>query len=85
MSGEQMEKAFHWAKNNCVESDFAVIDGNINVIAKRKKKQTAREFQRLLRTNLINWKVELPEKQIGWLKLITEDEYDELTAATPKQ
>ena len=40
--------------------------------AVRKKDGTARDHQRLLRTNLIHWGVELPAKQTGWLRLIDE-------------
>ena len=45
-------------------------DGGMTLVAARKKTGTVREHQRLLRTNLINWGVELPAKQGTWLRLV---------------
>ncbi len=38
---------------------------------------------RLLRTNLINWKVEMPPKQANWLRLIDEAEEVEEESLQP--
>ena len=41
-------------------------------------------WQRLLRTNLLNWGAELPKSQKGWLRGVTAEEYESLVErATP--
>ena len=47
-------------------------DMSMALLATRKKAGSVRDHTRLLRTNLLNWGVVLPTKQLGWLRLITD-------------
>ncbi len=57
-------------------------DGNMYLIAVRQEAKTLREWQRLVHTNLKNWKCEMPAQSKGWMKLITAEEYDALRDVT---
>ena len=73
LTAEQLEKLYAWGKGSCERFDVHLNDNMSMVLAAvRKKDGTARDHQRLLRTNLIHWGVELPAKQTGWLRLIDE-------------
>ena len=73
LTAEQLEKLYAWGKGSCDRFDVHLNDNMSMVLAAvRKKDGTARDHQRLLRTNLIHWGVELPAKQTGWLRLIDE-------------
>ena len=70
MDPEQFSKLYTWGQNACVKFDLRTDDDmTMTLAATRKKSDTARGHQRLLRTNLINWGVVLPNKQMGWLRL----------------
>ena len=71
LSEEQLEKLYVWGTSCCDKLDVRMnCDGTMTVVALRKKDGTVRDHQRLLRTNLIHWGVELPYKQAGWLRLL---------------
>ena len=75
MSAEALEKLYTWGKNNCERTDVSMAaNGNLILVALRKKQGTARDHQRNLRTLLQNWGVELPQRQPGWLRLIDESD-----------
>ena len=83
MSAEQLAKLYAWGKSSCVKFDVQQMDnGTMLLVAVRKKPGTAREHQRLLRTSLLNWKVELPPRQANWLRLL--DEAGEAESAQPE-
>jgi hypothetical protein len=67
---EQLSKLYTWGKHACTRFDVHMKGEGLMLAAERKKSGTAREHQRLLRTNLLNWGVELPAKQSGWLRLV---------------
>ena len=82
LSDEQFEKLHAWSQNNCVRSDFVRdrTDGCIRLLVTRRDPRTQRDYQRLLRTTLLNYGVGLPAKQIGWLRTFDECEYDNMKA-----
>ena len=73
LTSEHLEKIYTWGKGSCDKFDVHLNDTMIMALAAaRKKDGTARDHQRLLRTNIIHWGVDLPAKQTGWLRLIDE-------------
>ena len=55
MDPEQFSKLYTWGQNACVKFDLRTDDDmTMTLAATRKKSDTARGHQRLLRTNLIN-------------------------------
>ena len=75
MTAEQLAKLYNWGKTYCCKFDVQLMDnGAMLLVAVRKKPGTARDHMRLLRTNLLHWKVEMPPKQANWLRLIDEAE-----------
>ena len=82
LSDEQFEKLHAWSQNNCVRSDFVRdrTDGCIRLLVTRRDPRTQRDYQRLLRTTLLNYGVRLPAKQIGWLRTFDECQYDGMKA-----
>ena len=76
LTDEQLEKLVKWAKETCEISDVYMKGEKLHLIAIRKEPKTARQFQSLLRTSLSNWAVELPPKMLGWLELVTHEDYE---------
>ena len=73
MSEEQLEKIYVWGNSSCDQFDLHLQEGGgMTLVAVRKKSGSARDHMRLLRTNLQNWGVILPVKQVGWLRLVDE-------------
>ena len=69
----QLEKLYGWGKSSCEAFDIRMNeDMSMILIATRKKQDSVRGHMRLLRTNLLNWGVSLPDKQMGWLRLVDE-------------
>ncbi len=86
VTDHQLEKLVKWAHETCVKSDVVMTkEGRMHLVAIRKEPKTARDYQRLLRTNLQNWGAELPAKQTGWLKLVAEDQYEAIRHAPAMQ
>ena len=74
MTEEQLSKLYLWGKSSCEAFDVRMNrDMTMIIVATRKKAGTVRDHMRLLRTNLLNWGVSLPSKQVGWLRLVTDD------------
>ena len=74
MTEEQLSKLYLWGKSSCEAFDARMNrDMTMIIAAARKKAGTVRDHMRLLRTNLLNWGVSLPSKQVGWLRLVTDD------------
>ena len=71
---EQLSKLYIWGQNACTRLDVHMNGEGLTLVAERKQPGTVRELQRLLRTNLLNWGVELPAKQSGWLRLVPASE-----------
>ena len=77
MNDEQLERVAAWAKGTCLKNDIVMSkDGNMRLVAVRKEAKDVRGLQRLFRTNFQNWGVELPVKQAGWIRTISEDQYE---------
>ena len=69
----QLEKLYAWGKSSCEAFDVRMNgDMTMVLLATRKKSGSVRDHMRLLRTNLLNWGVALPTKQLGWLRLTTD-------------
>ena len=74
MTEEQLSKLYLWGQSSCEAFDARMNrDMTMIIVATRKKTGTVRDHMRLLRTNLLNWGVSLPSKQVGWLRLVTDD------------
>ena len=70
LTPEQLTKLYTWGQTSCEPFDVRMNqDMSMTLTATRRKSDHARGHQRLLRTNLVNWGVELPGKQMGWLRL----------------
>ena len=76
MTDEQLERLVTWAKETCQKSDLYMKEGKLHLIAIRKEPKTARQFQSLLRTSMSNWRVELPSKMVGWLELVSPEDFE---------
>ena len=72
LNPEQLARLYTWGQSSCNTFDLRMnADMTMTLSATRKKVDSARGHQRLLRTNLVNWGVSLPNKQNGWLRLIS--------------
>ncbi len=78
LSDEQFARLSKWASDTSLMSDFVMKGGLMQMICLRDDHKSVREFQRLIRTNLLNWGATLPPKQMGWVKQINNVEYDAL-------
>jgi len=75
LTAEQLGKLYTWGQSSCEQFDVHTReDSSMMLVAVRKKPGSARDHQRLLRTNLVNWGVNLPAKQSGWLRLAPDNE-----------
>ena len=74
LTESQLEKLYAWGKSSCESFDLRMHgDMTMVLIATRKKQDSVRGHMRLLRTNLLNWGVSLPNKQMGWLRLVADE------------
>ena len=70
LTEDQLAKLYAWGQSSCETFDVRMNgDMTMELFATRKKGGSVRDHMRLLRTNLINWGVNLPPKQSGWLRL----------------
>ena len=73
LTPDQLTKLYAWGQSSCEHLDVRMKpDMTMVLVATRKKAGSVRDNMRLLRTNLLNWGVALPTKQLGWLRLITD-------------
>ena len=74
MTPDQLAKLYSWGKSSCAKFDVQQMEnGAMLLVAVRKKPGSARDHMRLLRTNMMNWSVQMPAKQTGWLRLIIDE------------
>ena len=75
LTPEQLTKLYTWGQTSCESFDVRMNAADMSMVlsATRKQSDTARGHMRLLRTNLVNWGVSLPTKQVGWLRLTSEE------------
>ncbi len=76
LTDAQLERVFCWAQGSSEKADLYFSDGVLKLICLRKEQRSIRDYQRLLRTLLIKFKVPLPTKMTNWLSIVEEDEYD---------
>ena len=71
-----LAKLHTWIQKSCTAGDVHLNpDGSMKLVCTRSKAVDKRQHQRTLRTNLLNWGVELEDRQADWLRLV--DERDE--------
>ena len=69
----QLEKLHTWIQKSCMTGDVHLNrDGSMKLVCTRSKAVDKRQHQRTLRTNLLNWGVELVSRQADWLRLVDE-------------
>ena len=74
LTEDQLTRLYAWGQSSCEHLDVRMKpDMSMMLIATRKKQDSVRGHMRLLRTNLLNWGVALPTKQVGWLRLIMDE------------
>ena len=74
LTDDQLTKLYAWGQSSCEHMDFRMKpDMSMVLIATRKKQDSVRGHMRLLRTNLLNWGITLPTKQLGWLRIVKDE------------
>ena len=74
LTEEQLMKLYAWGQSSCEHLDVRMKpDMTMVLVATRKKAGSVRDNMRLLRTNLLNWGVALPTKQVGWIRLMMDE------------
>ena len=74
LTEDQLTKLYAWGQSSCEHFDVRMKpDMSMALLATRKKAGSVRDHMRLLRTNLLNWGVALPTKQVGWLRLMMDE------------
>ncbi len=82
MSTDALERLYAWGKSSCENFDVHMNPtGSMTLVVVRKKPGTARDHQRNLRTLLQNWGVALPQRQSGWLRIISEEDISNMEQA----
>ena len=74
MDADQLAKMYTWGKTSCSRFDVHMKQDGFTLVVERKKAGTVREHQRMLRTNLKNWGVDMPEKMKDWLRIVSDAE-----------
>ena len=72
MDADQLAKMYTWGKTSCSRFDVHMKQDGFTLVVERKKAGTVREHQRMLRTNLKNWGVDMPEKMKDWLRIVSD-------------
>ena len=72
MDADQLAKMYTWGKTSCNRFDVHMKQDGFTLVVERKKAGTVREHQRMLRTNLKNWGVDMPEKMKDWLRIVSD-------------
>ena len=72
MDADQLAKMYTWGKTSCNRFDVHMKQDGFTLVVERKKDGTVREHQRMLRTNLKNWGVDMPEKMKDWLRIVSD-------------
>ena len=83
LSPDQLGKISTWGKASCVKSDVVMKqDGSYMLIAQKADVKDLRSRQRLLSTNLKNWNFDLSGQTKGWLRLLTQAEYEAIASSS---
>ncbi len=78
---EQLAKLYAWTQSKFKESNINMnADSSYALCAlcPDGSSKTVRQWQSLIRTNLINWGVEMPKAQKNWLRGVTAEEYQSI-------
>ena len=77
LTDEQFLRVFEWAKHNCLKSNIIrENDGGFMLIAQRADERDARNRQKLILTNYKHWSIDVSKQPKGWLKILTEEEFN---------
>ena len=83
VSDEALAKLYTWSREKFEQRDIVLQeDGSyvLGALVPEGINKNVRDWQRLLRTNLLNWGVEMPKLQKGWLRAVSMEQYVELVA-----
>ena len=79
---EQLAKLFAWTQSKFKESKINMnadrASYTLSALCLDGSTKTVRQWQSLIRTNLINWGVEMPKAQKNWLRGVTAEEYQSI-------
>ena len=81
LSDEALAKIYTWSRDKFERRDIAQHeDGSyvLGALVPEGQNKNVRDWQRLIRTNLLNWGVEMPKQQKGWLRAVTLEQYESL-------
>ena len=73
---EQLVQVYEWGKQNCLHSNLIQQDDGYIILARRSEEKDLRSRQRLMLTNLRHRGIDTSKQPKGWVKLLTESEYD---------
>ena len=76
---DQLVRIYEWGKSNCLQCNIIQDGGVYTIILERNDERDLRSRQRLMLTNLKNWGIDTSKLQKGWVKLLTETEYERIT------
>ena len=79
---EQLAKLYAWTQSKFKESQINMdadrSSYTLSALCLDGSTKTVRQWQSLLRTNLLNWGVELPKGQKNWLRGVSAEEYQSI-------
>ena len=79
---EQLAKLYAWTQSKFKESKINITPDRssytLSALCLDGSTKTVRQWQSLLRTNLVNWDVELPKGQKNWLRGVSAEEYQSI-------
>ena len=75
----QLVKVYEWATQNCLKSSIIQGEDAYTIVLQRNDEKDLRARQRLMLTNLKNWGIETCKLPKGWVKLITERDYIDIS------
>ena len=75
---DQLVRIPDWGSRHCKRADFVMDkrDNTIRLLVQRESKNTLRGYQKMLRTNLKNYGLQLQERLDGWVRLFDVNEWD---------
>ena len=76
---DQLVRIYEWGKSNCLQCMIVHGGGVYTILLQRNDEKDLRSRQRLMLTNLKNWGIDTSKLQKGWVKLLTENEYERIT------
>ena len=72
MDADQLAKMYTWGKTSCSRFDVHMKQDGFTLVVERKRLGLSGNTKRMLRTNLKNWGVDMPEKMKDWLRIVSD-------------